>query len=378
MKLIAEADIENKAVFLRVDWNVPLKNGKIVDDNRIRSTLPTIKYLLKNNCRIIIGTHIGRPEGRVVDELSTKILADKLSELLEDVKITQTDFVVEPEIKKIVENLEQKEILILGNLRFHLEEEENNSHFAKILAGYADIFVNDAFAVSHRAHASVSAITKYLPSYAGMLLEKEVVSLSLLTENPRHPFVLILGGAKIKDKIGMIEKFAPVCDKILVGGCLAITLQYSRGQKVGKSKYEENVSDIAKRIFKVAGKKLILPIDQKTKKIGKKNFAIMDIGDKTVSLFVKEIKKAKTIFWNGNLGYSESKKFREGTLKIAKAIRRNKFTKIVAGGDTVGFLDSHKIADNFTFISTGGGATLEFLAGEKLPGLMALGYYEKI
>ncbi|TSC94689.1 MAG: phosphoglycerate kinase / triosephosphate isomerase [Candidatus Berkelbacteria bacterium Athens1014_28] len=376
MKSIAEVDVENKAVFLRVDWNLPLKDGKIVDDNRIKSTLPTINYLRKKNCRIIIGTHLGRPEGKIVHELSTKILAKKLLELLPETNILQTDFVVEPEVKKFVENLETKEILILGNLRWHREEEENNPKFAKILASYADIFVNDAFAVSHRAHASVEAITKYLPSYAGVLLEKEVVSLSVLTENPRHPFILILGGAKIKDKIGLIEKFAPVCDKILVGGCLAITLQYSRGKKVSKSKFESNVSDIAKRIFKVAGKKLILPVDQKIKKIGKKDFSIMDIGDKTLLLFKKEIRNAKTIFWNGNVGYSESKKFESGTLGIARAVRRNKFVKIVAGGDTVGFLKSHKIVDNFTFISTGGGAALEFLAGEKLPGLVALGYYK--
>lgn len=374
MKSIKDINIEDKTIFLRVDWNVPLKNGVISNDNRIVATIPTIKYLQSKNCKIIIGTHLGRPEGETVHSLSTKILAKKLSQI-QQFKVLATDDVVEPSVKKQIEKLEPKEILVLGNLRWHKEEEENNRSFAKVLASYADIYINDAFAVSHRAHASVEAITDFLPSYAGLLLEKEVEMLSTLTENPRKPFVIILGGAKIKDKIGLIKRFSKSADKILIGGAIAVTLKYYQGEDVSKSLFESNIKDLVKEIITVCGDKLIMPVDNNRKNLPQNQFSILDIGPKTVEIYSRMLRNAKTIFWNGNMGYSEEKEFENGTIEIAKAIRNNHHVKIVAGGDTVGFLDSHKMLKDFTFVSTGGGAALEFLAGIKLPGLKVLGYY---
>ncbi len=369
-------DLENKTVFLRVDWNVPLKNGVITDDIRIRATLPTINYLQSKNCKIIIGTHLGRPEGEIIHSLSTKILAKKLSEIHPG-KIIATDYVLETQVKNQIKRLKSKQILVLGNLRWYPEEEANNTAFARILASYADVYVNDAFAVSHRAHASVEAISHFLPSYAGLLLEREVEMLSTLTENPRQPFVIILGGAKIKDKIGMIKRFANIADKILVGGAIANTLRYFKGENVSESLYEPGLEHIAENIFEILKDKLVLPIDNKKKIAPDGKFSILDIGPETIKKFSQIISTAKTIFWNGNMGYSESKEFEIGTAEIADAVKSNPYTKIVAGGDTVGFLDSHKMLECFTFVSTGGGAALEFLAGIQLPGLEVLGYYDK-
>jgi len=375
LKLLEKANLENKTVFLRVDWNVPLKEGKIADDNRIEATIPTIKYLRSKDCKIIIGTHLGRPDGEIVPELSTKILSQRLSKLI-SAKVYATDFVVEPAVKKEIKNLKTGEILVLGNLRWHSEEEANNFSFGKILASYADIFVNDAFAVSHRAHASVEAITKYLPSYAGFLLEKEVESLKILTESPRQPFVLVLGGAKIKDKIKLIKKFAPNVDKIIIGGAIANTIRKFKGTDISVSYHEPNVESIVEDILSVVGDKLILPTDDKRKQERDGKFSILDIGPKTIENYKKIISEAKTIFWNGNMGYSEDKDFESGTLEIAKAIKDNKFIRIVAGGDTVGFLGLLGLTKDYSFVSTGGGAALEFLAGIELPGLKALDYYK--
>jgi len=371
-----DADIEDKIVFLRVDWNVPLERGEILDDNRIRATIPTIEFLQSRNCKIIIGTHIGRPDGEVVPQLSTKILAKRFSEFSKE-KVYATDYVIESAVKKQVNALRPKQILVLGNLRWYAEEEQNNFSFARILAGYADIYVNDAFAVSHRAHASVEAISNFLPSYAGLLLEKEVVTLATLTDSPRQPFVLVLGGAKIKEKVGVIKKFAAIADKILIGGAIANTLRYFNGQEVSASTFEANLADTVEQVSEIAKDKIVLPSDDKRKNLENNRFSILDIGPKTIEDFKKYISEAKTIFWNGNMGYSEDREFEDGTLEIAQAIRSNQFIKIIAGGDTVGFVNSHNINSGFTFISTGGGATLEFLAGVELPGLKVLGYYDK-
>jgi len=376
MRGLNDADIEDKIVFLRVDWNVPLERGEILDDNRIRATIPTIEFLQSRNCKIIIGTHIGRPDGEVVPQLSTKILAKRFSEFSKE-KVYATDYVIESAVKKQVNALRPKQILVLGNLRWYAEEEQNNFSFARILAGYADIYVNDAFAVSHRAHASVEAISNFLPSYAGLLLEKEVVTLATLTDSPRQPFVLVLGGAKIKEKVGVIKKFAAIADKILIGGAIANTLRYFNGQEVSASTFEANLADTVEQVSEIAKDKIVLPSDDKRKNLENNRFSILDIGPKTIEDFKKYISEAKTIFWNGNMGYSEDREFEDGTLEIAQAIRSNQFIKIIAGGDTVGFLNSHNINSCFTFISTGGGATLEFLAGVELPGLKVLGYYDK-
>lgn len=375
MKGIRKADIEEKKVFLRLDWNVPLKGGVILNDSRIKATLPTIEYLLSKECKIIIGVHLGRPDGEMMPQLSTKILAKRFSELC-SAKTYSTDYVIESSVKKQVENLDNKEILILGNLRFYPEEETNNLAFAHILASYGDVFVNDAFAVCHRAHASVEAITKFLPGYAGFLLEKEVDTLPTLIQRPRHPFMLILGGAKIKEKAKLLIKFAPMVDKIIIGGAIANTLRYFQGYNIGNSFYEPHMGELVGQILMATQGKMVLPVDDIRKAILSGKFSIMDIGPQTIAKFKTIISRAKTIFWNGNMGHSEDKEFETGTLEIARAIKDNHYTRIVAGGDTVGFIDSKNMISGYSFVSTGGGAALEFLAGEKLPALEVLGYYE--
>lgn len=376
MKTIKQADLDGKKVFLRLDWNVPLKNGEIVDDNRIKATLPTIEYLISRDCRITIGTHLGRPEGEVVESLSTRVLAKRLSELVKT-RIISTDYVIESKVKNAVDDLGSGEIIVLGNLRWFSEEETNNMAFAHILASYADVYVNDAFSVSHRAHASVEAITNFLPGFCGFQLEKETARLSLLNQNPKKPVVLILGGAKIKDKIGLIKEFSSLSDKILVGGAIANTMLFFQGEDISGSFYERGLESSVEEIKEILKDKLVLPTDFVKKQLKDGKFSIVDIGPETIKNFSNIISEAKTIFWNGNLGYTEDEKYGNGSFQVANAIKHNEYTKIVAGGDTVGFLGSHQLLDGFTFVSTGGGASLEFLAGKELPGLKVLSYYEK-
>lgn len=371
-----DADLDGKVIFLRLDWNVPLKDDEIINDNRIRATLPTIEYLISRGCKIIIGTHLGRPEGEVVESLSTRILAKQLSKYIKS-KIISTDLVIESRVKEAITDLRPGDVLVLGNLRWYSEEETNNMAFAHILASYADIYINDAFSVCHRAHASVEAITNFLPSYAGLQLEKEVVTLKLLTKNPRKPVVIILGGAKIKDKMGLIKEFANSADEILIGGAISNTIAYFKGKNISGSFFEPSVESSVEEICRLLNNKLILPVDSIKKELDNGKFSILDIGPETIRKFSEIIATAKTIFWNGNLGYTENKDYQNGSLEIAKAIIKNPYTKIVAGGDTVGFLETREMLKGFTFASTGGGASLEFLAGKELPGLKALSYYEK-
>lgn len=376
MRYLRDAEISGKTVFLRVDWNVPLKDGEISNDNRIKATIPTIEYLQSKECKIIIGTHLGRPDGEIVHSLSTRMLAQRFSELHHS-KVTATDYVIESAVRQQVDKLQSGDILVLGNLRWYAEEETNNLAFAHVLASYADQYVDDAFAVSHRAHASVEGITNFLPGYAGLLLEKEVKMLSTLTESPRHPFIIILGGAKIKDKIGLIKRFVATADKILIGGATANTFSFFKGEDIGASFYEPGLENTVEGILEICGDKLVLPIDHVKKTEVDGRSSILDIGPQTIGKFGQYISDAKTIFWNGNMGFSELPEYEVGTAEIAEKIRTNQYTKIVAGGDTVGFLDEHQMLNDFTFVSTGGGAALEFLAGVELPGLRALGYYDK-
>lgn len=375
MDTIKDVNFKDRKIFLRVDWNVPLKDGVILDDNRIAATIPTIKFLCDQGCRVIIGTHVGRPDGEIVPSLSTKPLAVRFSKISQ-FSISASDYIIESRVQKYINQMEAGQILVLGNLRWQPEEESNTPAFARILASYADVYINDAFAVSHRAHASVEAITHFLPSCAGFLLEKEVRMLSILGENPRHPFVLVLGGAKIAEKIGLIRKFAQIADNIIVGGAIANTLRYFKGEDVCASTCELNCESIAKEIIENLKDKLILPIDDKKKKLSDGRFSFLDIGPESVKKFSQAIASAKAIFWNGNMGMSEDSNFQDGTAGIAKAIADNPGVTVVAGGDTVGFIRSIGLEDKYKFVSTGGGAALEFLAGEKLPGLEALGYYE--
>jgi len=368
---LRDAQVANKRVLLRVDFNVPLEDKKITDNFRMRKSLPTIEYLLRNRAKVIIITHLGKPDGQIIPQLSTIPLAQELAKLLKR-KVSATDHVIHPLVSEKIQQMGYGEVLVLGNLRWHPEEELNSRAFARDLASYADIYINDAFGVSHRAHASVDAITEYLPSYPGYLLEAEVATLSLLLKDPIKPFVLIMGGAKIRDKTGLIKNLVERADKILIGGAIGNTFLAASGQDVGESVYEPDMVDNCQTILERYGQKIIMPIDSVKEERANGKFSIMDIGMKTVDIFCQEISRANTVFWNGNLGYSEKKPFDEGTRSIAKAMMENRGTTVISGGDTVGFVDNNNLMTGINFISTGGGATLNFLAGEDMPGIEAL------
>lgn len=371
MKSIREAKLEGKTVFLRVDYNVPMENGKILDINRIKKSTATIKYMLEHKAKIIIATHLGKPKGKIDPKTSTVPLASELAKELKH-KVFATDYLIDEQVKEKVAKMKSGDILFLGNLRWNSGEEANDISFAKSLAEYADIYVNDAFGASHRAHASISAITQFLPSYAGFLLESEVTTLSLLLKNPVPPFLLIMGGAKIEDKTDMIENLADKVDKILVGGGIANTFLAAKGQDVSVSLYEPEMIDKCKELLSKYAKKIILPIDSIYHKHDDGGFSIMDIGYETRKMFVSEISRAKTIFWNGNMGKSEDRQYEGGSKVVAHAVTANQATSVVAGGDTVGYVLSNKLEEGISFISTGGGAALEFLSGDKLPGIESL------
>lgn len=371
MLSLRDAQVANKRVLLRVDFNVPLEDKKITDNFRMRKSLPTIEYLLRNRAKVIIITHLGKPEGQIIPQLSTIPLAQELAKLLKR-RVSATDHVIHPLVSEKIEQMGYGEVLVLGNLRWHPEEELDSEAFARDLASYADVYVNDAFGVSHRAHASVDAITKFLPSYPGYLLEAEVTTLSLLLKDPVKPFVLIMGGAKVKDKTGLLDNLAERADKILVGGAIGNTFLAASGQDVSDSLYEPEMTNKCQTILQRYGQKIILPLDSVKEERANGRFSIMDIGLKTVEAFRQEISRANTVFWNGNLGYSEKNLFEEGTRSIAQAMAENRGTTVISGGDTVGFVDNNNLTTDINFISTGGGATLEFLAGMKMPGIEAL------
>lgn len=371
MKSIRDAVLKDKKVFLRVDFNVPLDGTKIVDNNRLVRAIPTIKFLMENHAKIIIGTHVGRPDGKVNLAFSTVPIAEELARLLKT-KIEVTDHVISPVISEKINKMKVGEILMLGNLRFHPEEEANSESFAKELASYADLYVNDAFAVSHRANASVEAITNFLPSYSGLLMESEVTSLDLLVNNPEHPFVLVVGGAKVTDKAGLLKKLAEKADTVLIGGAVGNTFLAAKGEDMGKSLIDSDMIESCKEILDKFEGKIHLPLDSKKDDLSSDEFKILDIGPKTIEDYQRVIADAKCIFWNGNMGYTEDEKYKEGTLAIAQAMADNINTKVIAGGDTVGFVDQYNLRDHFSFVSTGGGAAMQFLAGEPLPGIEAL------
>lgn len=371
MKSIRDAEVKDKKVFLRVDFNVPMKDGKVVSANRLTSAVPTIEYLIERGAKIIIGTHLGRPEGKYDPAFSTVPVAEELSKILNK-SVSGTDHVVSPIIEEKIMEMKNGEIILLGNLRFHPEEEDNNNEFAKKLASYVDLYVNDAFAVSHRSNASVDAITQFLPSYSGLLLESEITTLNLLLTNPEHPFVLVVGGAKVKDKAGVLEKLAEKADNILIGGAVGNTFLAAKGQNVSKSLVESEMFEKCKELMDKLKDKIMLPNDSVNEEMENGEFRSLDIGRSTIVNFVREINDAKCIFWNGNLGYTEDTKYCGGTLAIAKAMSDNLNVKVAAGGDTVGFIEQNGLRGGFSFISTGGSATMEFLAGVALPGIVAL------
>ncbi len=388
-KTVKDIDVRNKRVIVRVDFNVPLdKQLNITDDSRIKGALPTIQYLLDNNARVVLMSHLGRPDGKVKEELRLTPVAKRLEELLGR-KVIKLNDCIGPEVENVVAAMKPKDIILLENLRFHPEEEENDAAFAKKLASLADIFVNDAFGTCHRAHASTEGITKYLPSVSGFLVNKEIEYFEKATSNPAKPYVAILGGAKVSDKIGVINNLLGKVDTILIGGAMAYTFLKSEGIDIGKSKLEADKVDLARDILKNAKAKnvrILLPVDHvvadkadanaKTEivsgeaipddKIG------LDIGPKTVAEFKKVLKDAKTVIWNGPVGFFEIKPFSKGTEELAKFLTRTKATTIIGGGDTAAAVYELGLGGKMSHISTGGGASLEYLEGKTLPGIAAL------
>jgi phosphoglycerate kinase len=394
MKLsIKDLDLKGKRVFVRVDFNVPVKEGKVEDDTRIRGALPTIQYAIEHGARVILASHLGRPKGKVDEKYSLRPVAEHLSGLLNK-PVGFAEDCVGDEVKAKVDALQDGDVLLLENLRFHAEEEKNDDAFAQQLASLCDVYVNDAFGAAHRAHASTAGITKHVEqAAAGLLMEKELDYLGRVINNPEHPFVAILGGAKVSDKIAVINALIDRrVDKLLIGGAMAYTFFKSEGFTIGKSLVEDDKLETAREIkerAEAAGVELLLPTDhqvvdsydplhsRKTIPVEFTNAGLvgLDIGVETIALFSNALKDARTVIWNGPMGVFEEKPFDEGTVGIARAVAEaadRGATVIVGGGDSVAAITQAGVADRITHISTGGGATLEFLAGDELPGVAAL------
>ena len=388
-KTVKDIDLKGKKVFVRCDFNVPMdENQNITDNTRIVAALPTIKYLLEQNCKIILASHLGRPKGEVKTEFSLKPVAKELSKLLGKEVIMANDVIGEDATTK-AENLKEGEIMLLENVRFHREETDNDPEFAKKLASMAEIFVNDAFGTAHRAHASTTGIADYIPGVAGFLIEKELKFLGNAINNPERPFVAILGGAKVSDKIGVIDSLLDKVDTLMIGGGMAYTFFKAQGYNVGNSLCEVEKTELALEAMEKAkskGVKLLLPIDTKIGKEFKPDtesktvawteipdeWEGFDIGEKTIEMFKNELQSAKTVIWNGPLGLFEFDQFAIGTNEIAKTLADLDATTIIGGGDSAAAVTKAGLADKMTHISTGGGASLEFLEGKKLPGIECL------
>ena len=388
-KTVRDINVNGKKVLVRCDFNVPQdENGNITDNRRIVSALDTIKYLLENNAKIILCSHLGRPKGEIKPEFSLKPVADELSKLLKkDVKLAKD--VIGEDAKNLVENMKEGEIVLLENVRFHREETDNDPEFAKKLASFADIYVNDAFGTAHRAHASTTGVADYLPAVSGFLIEKELNFMGDALNNPQRPFMAILGGRKVSDKIGVIEALLEKVDTLMIGGAMAYTFFKAMGYNVGNSICELDKLDLAKELMETAkqkGVKFMLPADTRIGKEFKPDteskvvkytdipdgWEGFDIGDETIKIYVEELKKAKTVVWNGPVGLFEFEQFAIGTNSLAKALGDTDAVTIIGGGDSAAAIEKLGISDKFSHISTGGGASLEFLEGKKLPGIECL------
>jgi len=384
-KTIRDISVAGKRVIVRVDFNVPLAGGQVADDTRIRAALPTIKYLLDNKARTILISHLGRPKGQVKEELRMAPVGKRLAALLEHPVQVMREC-TGPEVRAAAEKLAKGDLLLLENLRFHPQERENDPAFAQELASLAELYVNDAFGTAHRAHASTAGIAKYLPAVAGLLMEKEIEFLGQVMENPAKPFVAIMGGAKISDKINVIENLLTRVDRLLIGGGMANTFLKATGLEMGDSLVEDDALDTARNIIALAGNKLLLPVDavianefandaeSMVVKVADvpAGWRILDIGPATMECFKDALAGAKTVIWNGPMGVFEFPAFAVHTFSLARELAALDATIIIGGGDSAAAVEQSGLASKMTHISTGGGASLEMLEGKVLPGLAAL------
>ena len=389
-KTIEDVNVQGKRVLVRVDYNVPLTpEGTVADDKRIVAALPTVKYLLEHGARVILCSHLGRPKGTVKPEFSLKPVVARLKELLPGVKIDFASDCIGEEAKEKAMALQDGQILLLENLRFHKEEEKNDPEFAKELASLAEIYVSDAFGTVHRAHASTAGVAAYLPAVAGFLIGKELSIMGQALEDPQRPFVAILGGAKVADKIGVIKNLLQKCDSLIIGGGMAYTFFAAQGYGIGDSLLDKDSIGLAKDLMAEAesrGVKLLLPVDtvvakefaadaeHKTVKVNEipDGWQGLDIGEESRKLFAEAIKAAKTVIWNGPMGVFEFPAFAKGTAAVAEACAQCQGTTIIGGGDSASAVKKLGYADKMTHISTGGGASLEFMEGKELPGVACL------
>jgi phosphoglycerate kinase len=389
-KTIEDIDVNGKRVLARCDFNVPLKDGEITNDKRIVAALPTIKYLMEHGAKVILCSHLGRPKGEYKPEFSLAPVAKRLSEYLGvEVKLAEDPEVVGANAKAMASELKDGEVMLLENVRYRAEETKNEENFSKELASLADVFVNDAFGTAHRAHCSTTGVASYLPAVCGYLIQKEIKFMGGALANPKRPLVAILGGAKVSDKIGVIENLIDKCDTIIVGGGMAYTFMRYFGHNIGDSLLEADWVEKAGEMMKAAedkGVKFLIPVDNKVGKEYDENteskivssdeipdgWMGLDIGPETQKLFADAIKGAGTVIWNGPMGVSEWENFASGTISIAKAVADSGAISIIGGGDSVAAVTKLGFADKMSHISTGGGASLEFLEGKDLPGICAL------
>jgi 3-phosphoglycerate kinase len=386
-KSIKDMNLKGKKVLIRVDFNVPLdENGEISDDKRIRAAIPTIEYALNQDAKVILMSHLGRPKGEVREEMRLTPVGKQLGKLLNR-SVRKLDDCIGAEVKSAVEGMEPQSVILLENLRFHKEETENDPEFASQLASLGDLFVNDAFGTCHRAHASTEGVTHFLEAVAGLLVEKEIEYFEKINSAPERPFVLILGGAKVADKISVIENMLSKVDVIIIGGAMAYTFLRQKGIKTGSSRYEEDVADVARSVLdKAKDVEIVLPVDhivcddinnprhiQTTNDANiEEGFAGGDIGPKSIELFKSKLNDAKMIVWNGPMGMFEKDEFAEGTKDLAEAIAASSAISVVGGGDSAAAAKKFGLENRLSHVSTGGGASLEYLEGKILPGIAAL------
>ena len=387
-KSVKDIDVKGKRVFVRVDFNVPMKDGQVTDDTRIRAALPTIQYLIDQGAKVILASHLGRPKGQVVEEMRLTAAGKRLSELL-GTPVTKVDEAFGETVKAKIAEMKDGDVLLLENVRFYPGETKNDPELAKAFAELADIYVNDAFGSAHRAHASTEGIAHHLPAVSGFLMEKELKVLGGALENPQRPFTAIIGGAKVKDKIGVIENLLDKVDNLIIGGGLAYTFVKAKGYEIGKSLLEEDKIELAKSFMEKAkekGVKFYMPVDA----VVAKEFAedaeskvvpidqipadwqALDIGPETRKLYRKVVSESKLVIWNGPMGVFEFDKFAEGTKAVAEALAESDAYTIIGGGDSAAAVDKFGLADRMDHVSTGGGASLEFMEGKVLPGVAAL------